>query len=158
MSWHRHPHVKSGSDLTLGERAADKMRNGMGSWGFIFGFVAAMLVWAGTNTWFIARVQHGKAFDPYPYILLNLLLSTLAGLQGGILLIAAKRADAVSSELAIHDYQVNVDSLRYHVAVSQLLVQIADHADIEVDPELRRQLLTPPSVPLPPLPNGGGAG
>ena len=151
MSWRHHPHVRSGTDLTLGERAADRMRNGMGSWGFIFGFIAAMAAWAGVNTWVIGRAMHGHAFDPYPYILLNLLLSTLAGLQGGILLIAAKRADAVASELARHDYQVNMDSLRYHVAVSQLLVEVADQQGIRVTPELRQQLLSPPTVPLPPV-------
>lgn len=47
------------------------------------------------------------AFDAYPFILLNLLLSCLAAMQGAILLIAAKRADQISSELAAHDYAVN---------------------------------------------------
>lgn len=153
--WHRHPHVRSGSDLTLGERAADRMRNAMGSWAFIFAFIGVMVAWAVVNTLLIGRALHHHSFDPYPYILLNLILSTLAGLQGGILLIAAKRADAVSSELALHDYQVNTDSLRYHVAVSRLLVQAADTNGIHIDPELRQQLLAPPTVPLPPVAGGG---
>lgn len=156
MSWHRHPHVRSGDQLTRGERAADRMRNGMGSWAFIFGFIGCMFVWAAVNTLLIDRVLHHKAFDPYPYILLNLLLSTLAGLQGGILLIAAKRADQVSSELALHDYAVNMDSLRYHVAVSQLLVGLADSLGHEIEPEIRSQLLAPPSVPLPPTTDRAG--
>lgn len=154
MSWHRHPHVRSGSDLTLGERAADRMRNGMGSWAFIFSFVGCMLLWAGTNTLFMQRVLHHAAFDPYPYILLNLLLSTLAGLQGGILLIAAKRADQVSSELALHDYQVNQASLVYHVAVSEALVHLMDHMGYEMSGELRAALLRPSPVPVPPVQSG----
>jgi uncharacterized membrane protein len=49
-------------------------------------------------------------FDPYPFILLNLILSCLAAMQGAILLIAAKRQDQISSELALHDYQTNVEA------------------------------------------------
>lgn len=72
------------------------MRNGMGSWAFVFLFCLGMAVWMAWN---------GRGgFDPYPYILLNLMLSTLAGLQGAILLIAAKRSDQISSELANHDH------------------------------------------------------
>lgn len=149
--WHHHPHVRTGGDLTLGERAADKMRNGMGSWTFIFVFVTVMICWAGTNTLLMQRVLHHQAFDPYPYILLNLLLSTLAGLQGGILLIASKRADQISSELAQHDYQVNTDSLRYHVVQAQVLVMLADATSgVTLSDEQRKALLAPPTIPLPP--------
>jgi len=59
----------------------------------------------------LARVLHHKAFDPYPYILLNLFLSMLAGVQAAALLIAAKRADAISSEIAIHT-ENNTDDIK----------------------------------------------
>ena len=91
-SWHRHPAIRSGDTLTRGERAADKLRNGMGSWGFVFG---AMIFLAG---WMIGNRNVG--FDKYPFILLNLILSCLAAMQGAILLIAAKREDQISSDLA----------------------------------------------------------
>lgn len=100
--WHRHPGVRSGEQLTLGERAADSMRNRMGSWAFVFG---ALLFLTG---WMIGNRNVG--FDPYPFILLNLILSCLAAMQGAILLIAAKRQDQISSELAVHDYQTNVEA------------------------------------------------
>lgn len=100
--WHRHPGVRSGEQLTVGERAADSMRNRMGSWGFVFG---ALLFLTG---WMIGNRNVG--FDPYPFILLNLILSCLAAMQGAILLIAAKRSDQISSELAVHDYQTNVEA------------------------------------------------
>lgn len=104
--WHRHPGVRSGEQLTLGERAADKVRNGMGSWPFVIVFVSTMGVWAVVNSVFYLGGSHGKhGFDPYPYILLNLVLSMVAGLQGAILLIAAKRADQISSELALHTFE-----------------------------------------------------
>jgi uncharacterized membrane protein len=100
--WHKHPGVRSGDQLTIGERAADRMRNMMGSWPFVFSFFAVMIAWATVNTLILQRVAHHKAFDPYPYILLNLFLSMLAGVQAAALLIAAKRADAISSEIALH--------------------------------------------------------
>ena len=97
--WHKHPGIRTGDDLSRGERAADVLRNGMGSWGFVFG---ALLFLAG---WMMGNRNVG--FDPYPFILLNLILSCLAAMQGAILLIAAKRQDQVASELATHDYEVN---------------------------------------------------
>ena len=96
VGWDKLPGVRSGNRLTRGEKWADAVRNRMGSWGFVAGFVAVMLAWAGINSFALAR----HPFDPYPYILLNLLLSTLAGLQGAILLIANKRADAIAAEQA----------------------------------------------------------
>ena len=92
--------------LTAGERAADVMRNSMGSWRFVAGFIAFMLLWAALNSWVLAT----QAWDPYPYILLNLFLSMLAGLQGAILLIAAKRQDSIAAAMAQHDYDTNLQA------------------------------------------------
>jgi len=101
--WDYHPHVRSGNDRTLGERAADAMRHGMGSWPFVFAFVVIMAAWMLYNGF-----SH-HPFDVYPFILLNLMLSTLAGLQGAILLIAAKRADRIAAELAAYHLKVSED-------------------------------------------------
>jgi uncharacterized membrane protein len=98
-NWHR----KHKNSLTRGERAADILRNRMGSWGFVFGFIALMGVWVILNT--LVPIFH---WDVYPFILLNLFLSMLAGLQGAILLIAAKRQDAISAAMARHDYETNI--------------------------------------------------
>lgn len=104
----------------MGERAADRVRNGMGSWPFVIAFLGFMAMWAIANSVFYLFGSHGKhGFDPYPYILLNLMLSMVAGLQGAILLIAAKRADQVASELAVHTY----DNTQ---AIQQLLQQNTD--------------------------------
>lgn len=73
----------------------------MGSWPFVGGFIVFMALWALVNT-----VLPG--WDIYPFILLNLFLSMLAGLQGAILLIAAKRQDAIAAALARHDYETNI--------------------------------------------------
>ena len=109
--WHKHPGVRSGDELSRGERAADRMRNTMGSWSFIFGFFIVMILWALVNTLLFEHILHHKAFDPYPYILLNLFLSMMAGVQAAALLIAAKRADAISSEVALHTSS-NTDDIK----------------------------------------------
>ena len=96
-NWHDEHKEK----LTPGERAADRMRNSMGSWAFVGGFLLFMGFWALLNTYV-------TGWDRYPFILLNLFLSMLAGLQGAILLIAAKRQDAIASALADHDYKTNL--------------------------------------------------
>ena len=104
--------MRSGEELTVGERAADRMRNIMGSWPFVFGFFGVMITWAVLNSAFYFGGKHGKhGFDPYPYILLNLFLSMLAGVQAAALLIAAKRSDGISSEIAIHT-EKNTDDLK----------------------------------------------
>jgi uncharacterized membrane protein len=99
----RNWHTAHRESLTRGERAADVMRNSMGSWTFVGGFVLFMAAWALVNS----TLPRG-AWDPYPFILLNLFLSMLAGLQGAILLIAAKRQDAIAAALAQHDYDTNI--------------------------------------------------
>jgi len=98
--WARNPHVRSGSQLTFGERSADIMRNAFGSWAFVGGFLAFMASWMILNSVLLA---HG-GFDKYPWILLNLGLSMMAGLQGALILIAAKRADRVQAEQALAHY------------------------------------------------------
>lgn len=102
--WARHPHVRTESELTLGERAADVMRSGFGSWTFVFSFCVFLGAWMALNSLVIPHMEHGKGFDPYPYILLNLCLSCLAALQGAFILIAQKRADRIAAEQALSHY------------------------------------------------------
>lgn len=96
--YHTYHDKRRSGDLTVGERAADALRNSMGSWSFVIGFLLFMLCWAYLNS----KVLGTHAYDPYPFILLNLFLSMLAGLQGAILLIAAKRADAIMDAIIQH--------------------------------------------------------
>ncbi len=100
-NWHR-AHKQT---LSRGDRAADKVRNGMGSWAFVLTFVFFLSLWALINS--LAGFHH---WDKYPFILLNLFLSMLAALQGSVLLIAAKRADGISAAMAQHDYDTNVEA------------------------------------------------
>jgi uncharacterized membrane protein len=64
------------------------------------------------------------AFDPFPFILLNLILSCIAALQGAILLIAAKREDQINSELAMHTYQIDQENLALTKQVHELSLKI----------------------------------
>lgn len=121
--WHRHPGVRTGEQLTLGERAADRLRNGMGSWLFVFGSLVFLAGWILGN--------RNTGFDPYPFILLNLLLSCVAALQGAILLIAARRADQVAAELAVHDFETNERAL-------QLILEIHSTVGAGGSPPLTR--------------------
>lgn len=114
--WHRHPGVPSAHNLTGGQRAADYLRTGMGSWSFVFSALVFLAIWMAFNG------NHG--FDKYPFILLNLLLSCLAALQGAILLIAAKRQDQIASELAMHDYATNLEADEIIKRVHELTVEI----------------------------------
>jgi uncharacterized membrane protein len=124
--WEFHPAVRTGDQRTLGERSADAMRHGMGSWPFVFSFITFMFVWMGYNA------STNKAFDPFPYILLNLILSTLAGLQGAILLIAAKRADRISAELASYHLEVS-ETANDQLRELNLLISDIHHIMAELD-------------------------
>ncbi len=108
-NWYRH-HKQA---LTCGQRAADGMRNGMGSWRFVVASIVFLATWIRWD---------GGGLDPAPYFILNLLLSCVAALQGAVLLIAAKRADEVAAALAKHDADVNIEAER---RIEQLQVRIA---------------------------------
>lgn len=123
-------HERHKASLSPGERSADVMRNGMGSWRFVGAFVGFMAVWALVNSL-------TRGWDPYPFILLNLFLSMLAGLQGAILLIAAKRQDAIAADLAQHDYDTNVAAKRdvevlLEINATQLEILRTLQADVRV--------------------------
>ena len=130
--WRAHPAVRTNDQLTLGERAADHMRNGMGSWAFVFAALVFLALWMLYN-----GISGGSAYDKYPFILLNLVLSCLAAMQGAILLIAAKRSDQVASELAEHDYETD---RRAEQLIETLTRNLA--ALHEEHREMRAQLVT----------------
>jgi len=88
---------------SFGERVADKLSTFAGSWTFIILFVGIMAVWIGLNA-----VMGSEAFDPFPFILLNLTLSTLAALQAPVILMAQNRQSSKDRAVAQNDYQVNL--------------------------------------------------
>lgn len=90
---------------SLGERVADKVASVGGSWRFIICFGVVLVIWMLANSFMLA-----KAFDPYPYILLNLVLSCLAAVQAPIIMMSQNRQAAVDRMHAENDYQVNIKS------------------------------------------------
>jgi uncharacterized membrane protein len=91
---------------SLGQRAADRVATFGGSWPFVGLFVAAVVVWVAINGSLMLR--NGEAFDPYPYILLNLFLSMLAAIQAPVILMSQNRQAQKDRVSAAHDYEVNL--------------------------------------------------
>lgn len=96
---------KVSEQLTFGQRAADAIAHFAGSWAFILIFVAVILLWIGGNAYFLLR-----AFDPYPFILLNLVLSCLAAVQAPLIMMSQNRQEEKDRRRAENDYIVNLKS------------------------------------------------
>jgi uncharacterized membrane protein len=90
--------------LSMGERLADRVATIGGSWAFIIGFGVFLVAWAILN----AVVLVGHAFDPYPFVFLNLLLSMLAAIQAPIIMMSQNRQAAKDRLAAALDYEVNI--------------------------------------------------
>ena len=97
-------------DRTFGERAADTVVRGIGTWTFLIVQFAFMVCWILGNVYVLRHVGT-KAFDPYPFILLNLCLSVQAAVTGPLLLLAGNRQAAKDRDLANHDFDTNVRAL-----------------------------------------------
>jgi len=89
---------------TFGDRLADTIARIGGSWSFILGFIAFLIVWTVGNVWLLVR----DAFDPYPFIFLNLVLSMVAALQAPVIMMAQNRQTERDRIDAAHDYEVNL--------------------------------------------------
>lgn len=90
---------------SLGARASDAVARFAGSWAFIFSFIAVMVIWMVLNV-----VLASKAFDAYPFILLNLVLSCIAAVQAPLIMMSQNRQEAKDRERAENDYKVNLKS------------------------------------------------
>jgi uncharacterized membrane protein len=113
--------VESDSQLTFGQRVADHVAGFGGSWSFILTFAVILAGWIAFNTLAILR----QPFDPYPYILLNLVLSCLAALQAPVIMMSQNRQEARDRLRAEHDYRVNLKAeleiRQLHWKMDQLL-------------------------------------
>jgi uncharacterized membrane protein len=96
--------IERGVPASFGHRAADAVARIGGSWGFVIGFVSMLLVWCGVNAWALAD----RAFDPYPFILLNLVLSCIASIQAPIILMSQSRMAQIDRIRATEDFRVNL--------------------------------------------------
>jgi uncharacterized membrane protein len=109
----RNINVEMEENSTIGQRIADRVASFGGSWTFIMIYVAALALWIGANTFVLAYYGHGNdgaQFDPYPYILLNLMLSMTAALQAPIIMMSQNRAATKDRLAAEQDFKVNLKS------------------------------------------------
>ncbi|MEZ0006356.1 putative membrane protein [Flavobacterium sp. 28YEA47A] len=93
-------------EFTFGQKIADKVATFGGSWTFILSFMAFLFLWIGSNVLFLLD----KGFDPYPFILLNLILSCIAALQAPIIMMSQNRQEEKDRERAKKDYMINLKS------------------------------------------------
>lgn len=94
---------ESEKKYTLGQRAADAIAKFAGSWAFIFSFTGALVLWMIVNI-----IMASKAFDPYPFILLNLVLSCVAAIQAPLIMMSQNRQEEKDRRRAENDYKVNL--------------------------------------------------
>jgi uncharacterized membrane protein len=110
-------------DLTLGDRLSDRIAEFGGSWTFIITFFSFIIVWMIVNIFIITT----RPFDPYPFILLNLILSCLAAIQAPIIMMSQNRQEAKDRMRSEHDYKINLKAeleIRLlHEKVDHLLLQ-----------------------------------
>jgi CRP/FNR family cyclic AMP-dependent transcriptional regulator len=113
----RNANVEEAAHLTLADRAADKIAEFGGSWKFIIFEVGLFLSWMLLNTWML----YDKAFDPYPYVFLNLVLGIICGLQAPIIMMSQNRQSYKDRLRADLDYQVN---LKNELTLQEMLERV----------------------------------
>ena len=109
----RNINVEMEEKSTIGQRVADKVASFGGSWTFIIIYLSFLIAWMGFNTFVLLHYGHGEngaQFDPYPYILLNLMLSMTAALQAPIIMMSQNRAAEKDRLAAEQDFKVNLKS------------------------------------------------
>ncbi len=136
---------KEDEDLTFGERAADKISAVAGSWSFIIVFILFLLFWIGLNTIILL-----KAVDPFPFILLNLLLSCIAALQAPVIMMSQNRQAVKDRLRSQNDYRINLKNelisemlhhqletvIKNQSKILSLLESNKDSVDKQVDEEI----------------------
>ena len=134
----RNINVEMEENATIGQRIADKVASFGGSWTFIIIYVSFLVLWMAANTFALAYYGHGEngaQFDPYPYILLNLMLSMTAALQAPIIMMSQNRAATKDRLAAEQDFKVNLKS----ELMLEELIRKQRMRDIQMD-ELNRTL------------------
>ena len=115
---------------TLGQRAADTIAKFAGSWAFIFSFTGVLVLWMVVNV-----ILAAKAFDPYPFILLNLVLSCVAAIQAPLIMMSQNRQEEKDRRRAENDYKVN---LKTEILIEDLYDKV--NAILANQLEMERQL------------------
>jgi uncharacterized membrane protein len=112
-----------GSPRTLGQRAADRLTKAAGSWAFIILFLIFIAIWMYLNINILVQYKIGQPWDPYPFILLNLVLSCLAAIQAPVILMSQNRQrqrDRIKTE---NDYRINKKAEEEIREIKELLIR-----------------------------------
>lgn len=138
--------LEKDDNLTRGQILADRVAEFGGSWTFIIFFFLVLISWVITNVWFF----NGNAFDPYPFILLNLILSCLAAIQAPIIMMSQNRQEDKDRRRARSDYMVNLKAemevRALHQKMDLLIAEQMQHlfkiqqAQLDLLKDLQRQL------------------
>ena len=136
----------------IGEILADKVASFGGSWYFILTFLFFMMLWMAANLYFLSR-----PFDPYPFILLNLILSSIAAIQAPIIMMSQNRKEQKDRQRAVNDYMINLKSeieirnlhLKIDLLVSEQMKTLFDIQKAQVDlmEDIRMQVSAPKRKP-----------
>lgn len=118
-------------NYTVGQRAADKIAQFAGSWAFIFSFTGVLILWMAVNT-----VLAVKAFDPYPFILLNLVLSCVAAIQAPLIMMSQNRQEEKDRRRAENDYKVN---LKTEIMIEDIFDKVT--AILKKQSEMEKQII-----------------
>ncbi len=114
-------------ELKLGDRIADKIATFGGSWTFIISFFSFILFWIAGNIYWLTL----KPFDPYPFILLNLILSCLAAIQAPIIMMSQNRKEIKDRQRSEHDYMINLKAeleiRQLHEKIDHMILQQNQH-------------------------------
>ena len=123
------------ASLTLGQRVADRVARVGGSWRFIIAFAVFLVAWMALNS------AMGRAFDPYPFILLNLVLSCLAALQAPVIMMSQNRQAEADRMQAQNDYEVNIKSELEILQVHEKLNALRDSEVAELLDKTNQMIL-----------------
>ncbi|MFC4818381.1 DUF1003 domain-containing protein [Flavobacterium sp. GCM10023249] len=124
------------AERTFGQRIADKVATFGGSWTFIISFLFFLSLWIFANIYFLAN----KGFDPYPFILLNLILSCIAALQAPIIMMSQNRQEEKDRERAKKDFQINLKAEEEIRILQKKLDHILEHQHHELIKIQKEQL------------------
>ena len=118
-----------GENATFGQQAAEAVARFGGSWTFIGCFAMVLVAWVLLNSWLLIREGH-TAFDPFPYILLNLFLSMLASIQAPVILMSQNRQGEIDRATAQNDYEVNLKAeleiMTLHEKMDEFKIQLIE--------------------------------
>jgi uncharacterized membrane protein len=139
--------------LSVGQKIADKIASFGGSWTFIISFLLFIVLWMSINVYLL----YTKPFDPYPFILLNLILSCLAALQAPVIMMSQHRQETRDRQRSEHDYQINLkaeleirqlnekmDHLLIHqgqrlLEIQQVQVELIEEIIEKIDPQHKKK-------------------